>query len=237
MKPFLFIYSPLLATTLLAATLLAATPLATTLLGFSLRVMGEPLLPGPAVAAPTSAATGTTTDHNRSDATTRQNLLGISFQTPEPLSAPVALRGNGVGVLYPATATPGNEDFKLTLMDLPPGDVILDNMSDAEVANWVRFTVLGNNRPVDGRIERTILGRRLIGDLQLQRSRRQTVEEIYLLPLSTGHRLVVTFTSDQGLPLQKIETIIGSIAESMQELPARSPEWRESFRWQKRQRD
>jgi hypothetical protein len=161
-------------------------------------------------------------------------LLGVSFSSPERFSSPIAAPQQGVSLLYPATSTPGNEDFKVTLRSLPPKDAILDALSEAELQQWARYTQLGLQRQPDGKIERTILGRRLIGDLQIDRSRRQMVSEIYILSLSTGHRLLLTFETNQRLSLQKAEDLIGTIATSMEELPNNSKAWKDSFRWQKR---
>lgn len=161
------------------------------------------------------------------------SLLGVTFNSPEQFSTPMAASQQGVALLYPATATPGNEDFKVTLRSLPPNNAILDSLSESELQQWARYTQLGLQRQADGQIERTILGRRLVGDLQIERSRRQMVTEVYILPLSTGHRLLLTFETNPHLSLQKADALIGTIASSMQELPNNSKAWKDSFRWEK----
>jgi hypothetical protein len=161
---------------------------------------------------------------------TNYTLMGVSFESPEPFSAPMPMPQESVAILYPATATPGNEDFKVTLRSLPPKDLVSDSLTDQEFSQWARVALLGKNRPPVGQIERTILGRRLIGDVQLEQSRRQTVSELFVLSLTSGHRLLITFESNQQLSLPKMERFIGHIASSMQEIPANSKAWRESFR-------
>jgi hypothetical protein len=157
-------------------------------------------------------------------------LMGVSFDSPEPFSAPIAMPQSSVAVLYPATATPGNEDFKVSLRSLPPNDLISERLSEGEFSQWARIALQNPNRPPVGQIERTILGRRLIGDVSIGQSRRQTVSEMFVLSLTSGHRLLITFESTQQLPLSKLERFITTISSSMQEIPANSRAWRESFR-------
>lgn len=165
---------------------------------------------------------------NVSPGTRVYNLLGITFTPSISLSTPIPVR-DGVAVLYPATATPGNEDFRVTLIDLPINN-LQENMNDIEMSQWVRFSLLNITTPPDGKIERVILGKRLVGDIQLKLAKRETYQEIYLVPLSSRHQLVLTFEADARLPLQTTESLINTVSQTMQEIPPESKEWKRSFR-------
>jgi hypothetical protein len=162
------------------------------------------------------------------------NLLGISFTPPVSFSEPTAIK-TGVAVLYPDTATPGNEDFKMTLIDLPSNN-LSENLNDEEMSQWVRFSLLNTTSPPDRQVERTILGRRLVGDVQLRQSRRPTYEETYIVPLSNGHQVVVTFEATAQMPLEQVESMISKVSQTMQELTPKSKEWKDSFKWQKQKK-
>ncbi len=162
------------------------------------------------------------------------NLLGVTFQPTVSFSEPTAVK-TGVAVLYPATATPGNEDFRVTLIDMPPSN-LQENMDDTELSQWVRFSLFNSSAPPDATVERTILGKRLVGDVQVRQSRRPTYEEIYIVPLSSGHQLVVSFEASAQLPLEKVESLINTVAQTMQELPPKSKEWKNSYQWQKQKK-
>ncbi len=162
------------------------------------------------------------------------DLLGIRFTPSLSFSEPTAVK-TGVAVLYPATATPGSEDFRITLIDLPAGN-FEENLNDVEMSQWVRFSLLNTTSPPDRQVERTILGKRLIGDVQYRQSRRPTYEEMYIVPLSTGRQLIVTFEATAQMPLEQVESMISAVSQSMQELTPKSKEWKNSFKWQKQKK-
>jgi hypothetical protein len=203
---------------------LAISTTALALLGVTVTTLmvSEGLASKPVIAQPVAASNQTNPS--------AYALMGVTFDSPEPFSAPMSMPQETVAVLYPATATPGNEDFKVSLRSLPPKDIITESLSDEEFAQWARIALQGRNRPPVGRVERTILGRPLIGDVQIDQSRRQMVSEVFVLSLTSGHRLLITFESSQQLALPKMEGFITHIANSMQEIPANSKAWRESFR-------
>lgn len=199
-------------------------------------VLGLTLLLGlPLISTKLEVKAQTAPESNTAPVDARSNfaILGIAFDTAVPFSKPTKIKTDTVGVLFPPSATPGNQAFMVTLRELPDSSTLFDNLSDEEISTWIRFSTVGGGRPSDGSVERIIAGRDLIGDIQFQRGRRETYSEIYVLPLSTGKRLLLTFQADTRLPLQQVETMIATVAKSMRELPPKSPEWRDSYRWWK----
>jgi hypothetical protein len=177
---------------------------------------------GSPISSQVSSAVGTRT----------YNLMGITFSPSLSLSEPMPVR-NGVALLYPATATLGNEDFRVTLINLPVNNV-QENLTPTEMSQWVRFSLLNLTKAPEGEIERVILGKRLIGDIQLQKSKREIYQEIYLIPLSAGGQLVMMFDVDTRLSLQTMESLIKQVSQTMQELSPESKEWKRSFKLERK---
>lgn len=178
--------------------------------GFGLG-LGISVLSGILPATPPAIVWATTTTHT---------IQSVAFETPFPFSAPVPLGREGVGVLYPATASRGGQQFKITLLQLGPDVTGWTQLSDAELMNLLRFSFMGISAPPSGFKERTLMGRLLRGEVLLKKtSVRESYLEVYLLPLSTGETLVVTFEADTRMPLAQVEEIITTVGRTMRELP------------------
>lgn len=95
----------------------------------------------------------------------RYQLLGLSFETPLQFSPPTSFGENGVAVVYPANAVPGEHELMVSLISLPKTSEVLGGLSDQELRSWLRFTQVGVLSAAPARIERRILGRRVRGEM------------------------------------------------------------------------
>lgn len=164
----------------------------------------------------------------------RYTLLGLSFETPMPFSAPTAMGQNGVAVVYPAHAVPGEHKLMVRLISLPRMSEVFSNLSEQELRSWLRFTQVGSSLAASpGRIERHILGRRVRGEVFYHQTPRPLHQELYLIRLQGGQHLAIIFEADDQVPLPMIEQVFGHVAATAQELPAQSREWQHSFEWWK----
>ncbi|WP_299041270.1 hypothetical protein [uncultured Thermosynechococcus sp.] len=160
----------------------------------------------------------------------RYQLLGLSFETPLPFSPPTSFGENGVAVVYPANALPGEHKLMVALMSLPKTSEVLGGLSDQELRSWLRFTQMGGSlSAASGRIERQILGRRVGGEVFYDPTPRPMHQELYLIHLQGGRRLALLFEAEDQVPLPVLEQVFNHVAASLQELPPRSREWQQSF--------
>lgn len=164
----------------------------------------------------------------------RYQLLGLSFETPLQFSPPTSFTENGVAVVYPANALPGEHKLMVALISLPKTSEVLGGLSDQELRSWLRFTQMGGSlSAAPGRIERQILGRRVGGEVFYYPTPRPIHQELYLIHLQGGQRLALLFEAENQVPLPVLEQVFNHVATSLQELPPRSREWKQSFEWWK----
>lgn len=194
-------------------------------LGWSLTLLGAfPLLMGRA-SEPTIQAVA--------PAPQRYQLLGVSFETPFQFSLPRSFGENGVAVVYPANALPGEHELMVSLISLPKTSEVLGGLSDQELRSWLRFTQMDGPLAAAEQIERWILGRRVHGEVFYYRTPRPIHQELYLIHLEGDQRLAILFEAEEHVPLPVMEQVFNHVAASLQELPPRSREWKRSFEWWK----
>lgn len=147
---------------------------------------------------------------------------GVTFTTPVPFSEPIPMGTDAVGVLYPATATPGGQQFLIRLINFTPDSLQASYLSEPELASYVRYRFLGSSGQAQGIRERLLLGNYLQGDVQLKRqSNKVAYVELYLVQLTNGQRLAIAFEADTRMPGAQVEQIISTVAQSMRELPSK----------------
>ncbi|MFN4195423.1 MAG: hypothetical protein ACK4HM_06310 [Thermosynechococcus sp.] len=195
-------------------------------LGWSLTLLGAFPLPMGRASEPTIQAVAPVPQ--------RYQLLGVSFETPFQFSPPRSFGENGVAVIYPANAGPGEHELMVSLISLPKTSEVLGGLSDQELRSWLRFTQIdGPLAAAAGRIERRILGRRVRGEVFYYPTPRPIHQELYLLHLQGGQRLAILLEAEEQVPLPVMEQVFNHVAASLQELPPRSQEWKRSFEWWK----
>lgn len=161
------------------------------------------------------------------------NLLGITFQTPGPFSPPRPIT-DGVAVVYPPLATPGEHELLVGIQDIPAPDSVLGSLSTIELMNYLRYS-LGTGplvNPVTP-VNRVMFGRRLQGEALVKNPMDPIYQEFYIIRLSTGSRLGIRLEAAHQVPLAQVDAVFSSIAASFQELDPKSRAWRQSMEWWK----
>ncbi len=151
---------------------------------------------------------------SRSNLRQTHQAAGLIFQTPTGFSEVQVLRNNTVGVV--------SEDQRLTIkmMPLAPETLAFLNMEGAELMNYVKYFFLGINSPSSNYPQRRFFNRSVTGELQIKRNNRGfAMTEIYLVPLSAGHKVAIAFEADDLLPIMQVEETINTVAKSLQEDP------------------
>ncbi|NCJ08237.1 hypothetical protein GS597_17330 [Synechococcales cyanobacterium C] len=144
----------------------------------------------------------------------------IDFEFPTGFSEPRPLGSEALGLFYPAQAPPGSEQMRITLVELDTERIEWLNMSNQELMSYLKHLFLGVNSPARSYQQRTILGQPLAGEVHLrQKPQGVSYLELYVVPLSTGHHILLAFESDTQMPLQKTEEAIQTITQSLQERP------------------
>lgn len=139
---------------------------------------------------------------------------GLMFETPANFSEVQPLRNNTVGVIS------DDQRMKVRMMPLEPETLSFLNMEDDELMDYVKYFFLGINTPSNQYTQRRFLNRSVTGELQTQRHRQGfTTTELYLVPLSAGHKVAIAFEADHQLPLMKVEETINTVAQSLREDP------------------
>ncbi|AFY62416.1 hypothetical protein [Synechococcus sp. PCC 6312] len=161
------------------------------------------------------------------------NLLGITFQTPGPFSPPRAI-ADGVAVVYPPVATPGEHELLVGIQEIPAADSILGSLSTVELMNYLRYS-LGTGplvNPVTP-VNRVMFGRRLQGEALVKNPTDPIYQEFYIVRLSTGSRLGIKLEAAQQVPLAEVDAVFSAVAASFQELEPKSRAWKQSMEWWK----
>ncbi len=158
-------------------------------------------------------------------------LLGLSFETPWAFSPPAAIT-EGVAVVYPPSARPGEHELLVGLVEVPGMESVLGNLSPSELMHWLRHSLdLAPASSVITPVSRTILGRRIQGESLVKNPGTPIYQEVYVVRLSQGGRLAIKFEAADAVPLAQIEAVFTQVAASFQELEPRSRAWRQSMEW------
>ncbi len=163
----------------------------------------------------------------------QHNLLGVTFQTPFAFSNPTAIN-EGVAVLYPPSAAPGEHDLLVGIMEVPTADSVIGNLSPSELMNWLRYSL--DTAPASAMVtpvRRVLFGRRLQGEALVKDPSRPIYQELYIVRLSTGKRLAIKLEADYEIPLADVESLFTTVAASFQELEPNSRAWKQSLQWWK----
>jgi hypothetical protein len=82
----------------------------------------------------------------------------------------------------------------------------------------VKATFLGATTPATKSVERSFLGRKVVGEAQSTSIPKKGELELYLIPLSDGDKLAIAFTRDAAFAKEKADSIISAVAQSLKEI-------------------
>ena len=181
--------------------------------------MVRQLFTGAAIASLVLVSTCWVSDRVQAQVQQSYRTPDVSFETPAGFSKLQALGRGTMGVVYPASGSEDNARFAIRLAVLE-GSSIYSNMDSQELMYFLKHSFLGINAPAQAYQQRRFLGKMRRGEVQMYRTNRGVVaSEIYMVPLSVGRQLMIAFEADTQLPLIQVETVINTVAATLQEVP------------------
>jgi hypothetical protein len=151
----------------------------------------------------------------------RYSWWKVSFDLPLQFSGPVDIGVGAAAFVHPAESEPGQADIEITLVSVPVDlQLSLDNDEDA-ILDFVKSTFLGTTKPADESLERTFLGKKIVGGLQDITIPRKGQMETYLIPLSDGDMVAVSVMHEDGISVETSQRIVDALASTMKELTTR----------------
>ncbi|MGB7414447.1 MAG: hypothetical protein WA902_09590, partial [Thermosynechococcaceae cyanobacterium] len=89
-----------------------------------------------------------------------------------------------------------------------------------ELMNYVKYFFLGINSPSSNYPQRSFFNRSVTGELQIKRNNRGfALTEVYLVPLSAGHKVAIALEADDQLPIVEVEEAFNTVAQTLREDP------------------
>lgn len=176
---------------------------------------GLTVLGGDSSQAEPVAVVGEQTETNQT-----HQIYSVIFETPTGFSEAQSLGSESVGVLFPAEASKGSQQFSVSMLTLEPRFISFLNMEEDELRGYIKYLYLGNQDPSKTYHRRTFFETEITGETQLRRTNRgYSVNEIYLVPLQAGYKVAIFFEADSQMPLMEVERMIDTVTQSLREDP------------------
>ena len=144
----------------------------------------------------------------------------VSFQAPVAFSSPQKVGLDAVALVYPPESGLGKGQMEITLVSVPKDMQESFGNKDAEILSYVKATFLASTLPATKSVERSFLGRKVVGEAQSSSIPKPGEMELYLIPLSDGDKVAVGFKRDSSMPKEKAESIMNTVAQSFKEIKA-----------------
>lgn len=143
------------------------------------------------------------------------SLHGLTFESSAEFSAPEKAGLDALMVLHPRKAKPGKEKLGITAVLYTRGTQKAMGMGDAALLSYTRTTFMGAAAPGKP-IERVFAGKKVRGDVVEKKIPVPTTIETYVLTLSNGSKVGISFNY---IPQFKADAdrIIAEIAASIRE--------------------
>jgi hypothetical protein len=142
----------------------------------------------------------------------------VGFKTPVPFSAPQKAGLDAVVLVHPPESGLGKGQMEITLVAVPKDMQESMGNEDAQILSYVKTTFLGSATPATKSVERSFLGRKVVGEAQSSSIPKPVELELYLVPLSDGDKVAVGFKKDVSMLKEKAENIIRTVAETFKEI-------------------
>jgi hypothetical protein len=147
---------------------------------------------------------------------------GVIFETPLGFSSLKPLGGETVGVIFPAAAAQ-TRHVSIRLLEINPSDLGISALGPRELAEYVRFNILGITTTPRFHQTRQFMGQAVTGDVLMQpQNRGMSYLEFYLVPMTLNRQLAIAFEADTELPVGLLEQTITTVSSSLREDPTLS---------------
>jgi len=142
----------------------------------------------------------------------------VSFKTPVPFSPPQKAGLDAVVLLHPPESGLGKGQMEITLVAVSKDMQESMGNKDTEILSYVKATFLASAKPATKSVERSFLGRKVVGEAQASSIPKKVELELYLIPLTDGDKVAVGFTRDIAMSKEKAESIVNMVAQSFKEI-------------------
>jgi hypothetical protein len=142
----------------------------------------------------------------------------IGFQVPVAFSTPQKVGMDAAAMVHPPESGLGKGQMEITLVEVPKDMQASFGNQDAEILTYVKATFLGATAPAARSVERTFLGKKVVGAAQSTSIPKPGELEIYLIPLSGGDKVAVAFSRDAAFAKDRADRIIAAVAQSFKEM-------------------
>jgi hypothetical protein len=145
---------------------------------------------------------------------------GVIFETPLGFSPLKPLGGETTGVIFPAAAAQ-TRHVSIRLLEINPSDLGISALGPRELAEYVRFNILGITTTPRFHQTRQFMGQAVTGDVLMQpQNSGMSYLELYLVPMTLDRQLAIAFEADTELPVGLLEQTITTVSASLREDPA-----------------
>lgn len=142
----------------------------------------------------------------------------ISFEVPVAFSSPQKIGMDAAAMMHPPESAPGKAQMEITLVGVPKDMAESMGNKEADIMQYVKTTFLGHATPATKKVERSFLGKKVVGEAQATSIPKKGELEVYLIPLSDGDRVALGFVRDTAFPKDKADGVINAVAKSLKEI-------------------
>lgn len=122
-----------------------------------------------------------------------------------------------MGVIFPAAAAQ-TRHISIRLLEINPSDLGISALGPRELAEYVRFNILGITTTPHFHQTRQFIGQAVTGDVLMQsKNSGMSYLEFYLVPMTLDRQLAIAFEADTELPVGLLEQTITTVSASLRE--------------------
>jgi hypothetical protein len=145
------------------------------------------------------------------------SIGGVTFQSPLPFSPPSKVGLDASSLIYPASSSAGRGECELTFVSI--SKKMQDEMkcTDREMLDYVKSTFLAISGKAKAHRKRSFIGKTVTGDVLECSIPVKSHIEVYLIPLSRGNKLAVSFKYTDKIASVDVEKVINTVASTMKE--------------------
>lgn len=141
------------------------------------------------------------------------HALGVTFDAPLPLSAPVEVGVRAYSFLSPPEADLASSRLEVMVHTLPAEVAAQMRAEGVDPYANAKTVYLGISLPAPGTVKRTLLGRESVGEFYPKI--RNDAVECHWAKLPDGSELLLAFRRPVGTPQAELDTLAEAVCKSL----------------------
>jgi hypothetical protein len=137
------------------------------------------------------------------------------FSTSFQFSGPTEIGVDAILFGFPHDAEAGKEKMTVTFVQFSPEAQLNMQMTDAELLSYVKSTFLGTSRPAVSSKERTIFGKKSVGEILSSKIPSPSNLEIHLITLNDSSKICIGFKSSAEITAEQSEAMIFEVINNL----------------------